>query len=764
MTARRRRRFVRALAALALVAGVLVLVGAWFWNAGRAVRSGELRLPGLQASVEVRFDERGLPHVRASSERDLAYAIGFLHANDRMLQMDLGRRAAAGRLAERLGPGLVELDVAMRRLGLVDVARASLELLGERSRAWIEAYGLGVDAWLELEGRRPGPLLRLVGRPEPWRPVDSLLFAGLMAFRLDAPGQAEAWRADLLRALGAEAVADLTDGRPVAVDEALATWLAGRSGPPAGRPSVPTPDERGGSNAWGVAGLRSTSGAPLLASDPHLPLGLPASWYAMVLECPTYSARGMTLPGVPSVLIGQSELRAFALTNAQIDGADWFLEEYDERAESVRRGERSVAVDVREEVFDVRFGERQERVLRQTDIGPLFVGEGGLPARSLAWTGRVPGDPLEVFLRLASEPDWERVMESVARYPAPAQNLVVAEHGGALRHVVIGALPVRTRGDGRLPVTAESGGWVGFHPESVRPVRDDRSGGVIVSANDDVLAGRTPSAADYADASRRDRIGSLLVAEPRWDIEALSEVQLDVGSPFFGRLRDALLSRLGEGADGPGVERLRSLDDVPRVDGLDGAFLRRLARELWEHTAGEVFRQADVAPPGERRRERLVLSILEGDVQHAWVLGERTLDERCRDALDEARAEPRDSGPELRGTAILRLEHALDSLPLLGPTLGAGPRRLDGHWSTVQALWSGWKGNVVSVYGGASMRFVADLADPRLARYVLPGGQAGHPADRRSRDQLDGWATGRLFPLDVPDDGAASELRLRPLR
>ncbi|RMH17441.1 MAG: hypothetical protein D6696_15745, partial [Acidobacteria bacterium] len=232
---------VMVLAALAAGAGWL-----WLRGSGRPVRQGEQRLPGLEAQVRVRFDRWGVPHVEASSERDLAAALGYLHANDRLTQLELGRRAAQSRLAEILGPAALELDVYFLRLGARRALDALESSLGERARAWYRGYADGVNAWLAARGSDLPPELRLLGvEPEPWTVRDSLSFVVLMARDLAFwNGRPEEARFRWLRAFGAARLVELLGDPELHLPPAIVE-LARNQSAPAGSARRPRDAEPG---------------------------------------------------------------------------------------------------------------------------------------------------------------------------------------------------------------------------------------------------------------------------------------------------------------------------------------------------------------------------------------------------------------------------------------------------------------------------------------------------------------------------------------
>ncbi len=750
---RRRPRWrYAAFAFLGLVAALVAAV-AWFMHLGRPVRSGERSIAGLGANVEVYFDDAAVPHVFARSESDIARAIGYLHASERLTQLELGRRFAHGRLAEILGPALVDVDVRSRRLGFMAAAAASMPRLSDRSRVLLDAYAEGVNG--RLRERDMPPMLRLLGVvPEPWSPEDSLGFAALMAYELSAPLDQEFWRARLHGALGA-AVVELFgwDGLDTGGSEAaIATRF------PNGFGGSDATEGGGQSNNWAVGAARSATGSALLAGDPHLSLGLPPRWYQARLSSPEYDVQGFTLPGVPVVIVGQSALRAWSVTTTGLDGEDSFVEDYDPATFTVLRGDTRVAVVRRTETIGVSGGNSVEFELLSTDLGPLLPADvdGGLPWRSLAWTLYAPADPLELFTALASAPRLEDVLTAAESYVAPAQNLAIAEASGRVAYTVVGRAPVRGRGDGRLPAPAwdSSFHWRGLESAAANPRVVDPADGVVATANADVRPDdyRGAFTADFAHPSRRDRLYGALRARDDWNVADFAALQLDVRSPYAL----AVVAALGEPRDFAGAAGAKDalLILAPwdgEVRGGPAAALfhfvvRELAVGVWEKLHPDqpvgfgVLRDAlprwlSASPGGGP-------SAL--GVDHETVIGAALA--RAWSAT-QARLGPDPRTWRSEDLQQLQLDHPLVDVPILGRWLSRGPFGFAGHNSTVNVSWSRWRGDSIEVAGAASLRFVADTVDPDRSLGILPGGQSGHPFDPHYDDQLPLWLAGEMRPM-----------------
>lgn len=351
--------------------------------------SGELALPGLGAPVEVIRDRWGVPHLYARDNRDLFLAQGYVHAQDRLWQMELHRRTGHGRLAEAFGPVALESDRFLRTLGFGRVARREAAALVGGAREAIEAYCAGVNAFIAANrGRLPVEFAILRLAPRPWEPADVLVWGKVMALNLSENWAAELLRARIVAAVGPERAAALDWAYPD--DHPLTVPAGARYGPALGeralegaeaaRPFAGGGDVAQGSNAWVVGGARTVSGAPLLANDPHLALQLPSLWYEIQLTGGDYAVAGASIPGSPGVVIGHNARIAWGVTNGMTDVQDLYLERFDPADPTGTRyeyrGQWEQAEVVREEIA-VRAGRATVTEIEEVRItrhGPIVSG------------------------------------------------------------------------------------------------------------------------------------------------------------------------------------------------------------------------------------------------------------------------------------------------------------------------------------------------------------------------------------------------------
>lgn len=767
----------------AAIAALVLLAAAaagflWLRLRGLPQRQGEAALAGLAAPVDVRFDRFGVPTVSAASALDAFAAVGWLHANDRLFQMELSRRAAAGRLAELFGERALRFDRRMRRLRFRRTAELALERTSPETRRALEAYAAGVNAWLAARDGDLPPEFRLLRfRPEPWTPVDTLAFVQMMARNLspiDDPPENQYF--GFLRAFGAERARQLA-GDPDAEIFAEVAGLAVRT--PVERKEVGSRAESSGlgSNNWAVAPARSADGHALVANDPHLGLGLPNVWYQIAIRAPDYQASGMSFPGTPTVTIGRGPDVAWAFTNLYVDDVDVFVEELDPSGTKVRRADGWETIAVEPGTIAVKGGESVAVETKTTSRGVLLDAdpELGLPVRSVAWTGYETGDQFAAILALARCRSVTEVPAAIAPWAFPGQNLVAGDRDGHILWTPIGQAPARFGWDGRFPAPGWRAevGWAGLHPAAQNPVLVDPAEGWIATANS-FLPVAQPAwfEGDFDTSFRADRIKAALAARADWSVETLGALEADTESLWARRLVAALDARY-EGDAERARAALAAWDFDMTATGAPALFAL-FERVLQKATFEDEATRAGIPRFGTRWR---LLRLIDGELAGEFWDDVATPAAEDRAAIfARALSEAWQDGAGRWGEDVsawryaemrpLTLDHALGSVPVVGARFNRGPFPVAGSSTSVLAFGGPWRGDVQDVAYGPSMRLVTDAAEPDRTLTVMPGGQSGHPFDPHYDDQIADYLANRLRPFPwsetAIDAATATRLRLVP--
>jgi penicillin amidase len=771
---------------LLLLSGI---AGALWWSL--PARDSELSLAGLAAPVAITLDTRGIPHIEAQSEADAWAALGFLHARDRMFQMELMRRGARGQSAAVAGAAALRLDRFMRLLRLEERVTADLAALDPETRAALDAYARGVNAWIAARGRFAAPEFIALGAPEPWQPVDSLLWGKIMGLWLGGNWRMELERARLAERLSPEQLGDLwpedtTAGRP---DEPLIQNEAKPSGALQGPglngsalaalaqhlPRFPedAPLPEIASNAWAVGAGRSASGAPLLASDPHLSHSAPILWYLARITLPDgRMLMGATAPGVPGIVIGRNENLAWGFTTTHADTQDIFIEKLtDDGRYETPDGPRDFTW--RETQIAVRGAAPVAFRFRETrhgpvisDLDPSFQGKAGtvlsLAMASLA-AGETSARGLLRLIRAGSVAEARSAAEDIT---SPVQNLMLADRAGGIAMFIVGRVPQRRGGDGALPRPGWDGaaGWGGFLPFDAKPHVENPASDVIVNANNRVAPADHPAflSRDWYGDWRFRRIGAGLAAQPQHTPADFAALQMDRTSLFAAESLTAFraLSPM-EGAAGQALSLLQAWDGEMAAARPEPLIFHATMRGFGQ----ALLKRAAIPPDGFAPSPEFLRPLLQGsDAATRWCGSDgcapilaAALTEAVAALAAEHGADP--SQWRWGGAHVARFDHALlRFIPYVRDWLGlaAAP---GGDGETVAR--AAFRGRSFAAVHGAGFRGVMDLAAPDGGYAVIATGQSGHPFSRHWGDMLPLWRDGALLPLAAARD-VTGRIRLNP--
>ena len=765
---------------------------------------GTLAAPGIGAPVTIARDAIGVPHIDAESMEDAVYALGVAHAQDRLWQLEMTRRVAQGRVSEIVGADGLGIDRFVRRLGLPRVAAAEERQAGAEICRMLEAYAAGINSI--IASGRPLPLeFRLLKtEPEPWRPVHSILAGKLLALGLSLNWDTELQRLELLRAIGPENAAKLDIVYPDA-NPTILSDTANAAGPGVTREKLAAmfaeaarwiPSAGGASNSWVVSADRSATGRPILCNDPHLAPSLPSIWYAAHVRAgDDFESTGVTMPGIPLVVIGHNRRVAWGFTNSFADCQDLVIEEFNgpsaERYRTERGFERTRLV---REIIRVKGASDEVEEVVITRHGPIVEriedpGRNVWRGLALQWTALTPGGAMESLLRLQRASDWDSFREAFATLDAPSQNAVYADVDGHIGYVLCGRVPVRRRPPSGLPVPGWSGDalWARFLSVQEMPSILDPLDGVIVTANNRIVGESFPHyiGSDYMNGYRALRLKELLDGDTL-QLTDMARIQMDVVSPPARQVVRLLQNMT---CTSPAAERVRARLAVwdaamvrDRVEPtLYEAFVARFAEhalrplcgDAWRIVAGVDLTHPVFEYPGNLTG-RLTPSLLDRwEHEDAAILaGVTTWPEVVSRALEDAWADLRRRyGRRTRRwrwgrVHALPLVHVVGRRRPLGLIFNAGRLRVGGSMDTVMAT-SFMPGDPFATRLFApSWRQVLDVGEWDACTGVHYPGQSGQPGSRHYRDLRKRWSRNRQFPLAWSAESvrrlARSRLTLRP--
>ncbi len=526
------------IAVLALL--VLILIY-WFTYRPLPKVSGSLSAP-VKWNSTVSRDRLGVPHIEARELGDAMFLQGFVTAQDRLWQMDGLRRFAAGELSEVAGPGTLEIDRQSRRLRIRAIAEVQFSRLTPPDRAAFIQFARGVNFFIEshrgdysLEYSIPGHSYS----PRLWTPVDSLL-VGLVIYRdLTDSSESDMAKGRLLKTAPRERV------------ETLFPHVAGESLSP-------------GSNAWAVSGAHTSSGKPMLANDPHLAIRIPSIWYMVHLKTPAMDVTGVSIPGVPGVIIGHNQNISWGVTNMEADYMDVYAEKMDLRTGRYSFDGQQEQARLERQMIGVYGAAPVPIDLWVTRHGPLVFNEGGV-AYSVKWTAAEGfGFP---FLAIDSAHNWGEFRAAVRTYWGPPQNFVYADRQGNIGYQASGGLPIRNGFTGDAPLDGSSGQqeWTGYVGFDNLPSFFNPASGIVATANQNPFpAGSTfGTSGSFADGYRIHQILDRLHATPKLSVNDMLAIQKDVYSAYNHFLAGQVASALQRKGDSDA--RLKEAGDVLRT-------------------------------------------------------------------------------------------------------------------------------------------------------------------------------------------------------
>lgn len=731
---------------------------------------GRILLEGIDEEVRIAIDKWGVPHIFATTEKDLFFACGFMHANERMWQMELSRRSGFGRLSEIFGEAALERDKFMRNLSLGEAALRDFEQLSPEMKELIFAYSDGVNSWMDSRRMNwPFEFLVLRHRPQPWTPLDSLVIKEVMALLLCPDYKSEAVRGKLVEKFGAEmALQILEEGLPSPPSEVEDASLSNR---------FPFPYFLG-SNNWVVSGNRSESGEPLLANDPHLDISLPPIWYEIHLSCPELNAIGVSLPGVPFVIIGHNESIAWGMTNSAVDVQDLYIERLNDAGNMYLDREQWRPLEIKKEEIKVRGRKRPEEIeVRWTERGPIvtpIVIESQKPL-SLSWTIYEGGRTMEAFYLLNRAQNWQEFSDALALFDVPSQNFVYADKDGNIGYYLSGRIPLRSPVAALYPFPGwkEEGQWKGYLEEGKKPNLFNPEEGFIITANNKIISDDFPYylSFDWDAPFRAERIRELLSQREKHTIESFKTIQNDVYTKKGERILPVLkeIEGINENVDEAlsGIKEWDLRMSSGKEPVLFEVFMNIFHAEALKDEFGEDFGDFD---PSFRRKNAGILRIL-SDPFSPWFDNKNTPDiENRKDIVKTSFEkayewlEKRYGSPERwdwMKIHSIRFRHVLGNIPLFR-FLNRGPYPVDGHAYTIRASFPGF-----GTSSGSSYRQIIDLSDFKSSISVLTSGQSGCFLSRFYDNQIPLWLEGSyhlmLFDPESIEESSIGILKLKPV-
>jgi penicillin amidase len=807
-----------------LFALVAVLGGGYFfvywWMIQRPVPKldGTVALPGLAESVHVLRDKFAIPHIYAASRADLFRAQGYIHAQERLWQMEQQRRTARGTLAELFGEAALDADRFSRIVGFQRAAEAELPTLDPDTRQTLDWYAEGVNQFIQANpGKLAAEFNLLRSEPDPWQAIDSIGVWKVLAWGLSGNWESELIRLRLLDQLGPIRAADLEPNYPeqtpiilegVGSDEATRMLYA------AGlllnqyenvKQWFGVIGEGQGSNSWALAPERSQNGKAMLCNDPHLALQIPGTWYENQLTAPDFEVSGVSVPGIPGIVIGHNQSIAWGMTNAMVDVQDLFIEHaHPDDPTRFEFMEELEEATIHEEIIQVRRQPQPhiERVV-VTRHGPLISGllTGLKPdetARtlplSLQWTGHQPDTTLRALLDLNQARNREEFETALAGWTTPPQNVTYADSEGHIGYVLAGRVPLREQNLGLLPAPGWNGEheWHSYIPATELPRLFDPPSGAIVTANNKMVGDDYPYflGIEFAPGWRAKRIEGMIGRKPKHAGHDMEEMQLDTGSTFAEALAPLIgLLHSEDAFEKVALNAIRSWNLRMDTDSEAALVFHYILLYLLEMTFGDKIgpvrsgflgiSDSPFAPANGfmSRAELRLLQILSENETSTWYMEAKTGRTRNRDqllqealtlAVKRVRKTVGDSALkwDWGRSHQIRYVHQLGSARFLRGFFNRGPFPIGGDGTTPLQTRHAPNLPLGLVQITPSYRQIYEVGDWDRAETITTSGQSGHPLSDHYDNQIAMFREGVYHPMpwtrEAVEEGTIYRMVLRP--
>lgn len=753
--------------------------------------SGVIEDSLVRDKVEIYFDNFGVPSIRAKNENDLWFAIGYVHAQDRLWQMDIYRRTMQGRLSEIFGKDAVEYDYLFRTLDISSVVKEIQKTLNEEVRNALSSYADGVNAYIKNQkGKYPVEFDILDYEPELWNVEHSLLIARLMAWYLNFSWMTEIVNWKIREKIGVqkaqEIFSDYPKDGPVIVGnipkspiiKSITSFLeVVRSH----KKFLGINNLGVGSNCWVVSGEKSISGKPILANDPHLTLPVPSHWYEMNYSLPEYSAGGFCFPGTPFIIIGHNNRIAWGLTNAMIDDADFFINVIDPNdSTKYINNRKSFPIQIKEEIIKIGKNDSINVRIKKTHHGPVVndihssIHKQSSFSDSLLisfkWVGFEPTLETYTFYLLNKAKTREDFIKALQYYGVPGQNFLYADVEGNIGYHLAAKIPIRSNFNPTFPAIAFNTecDWVRFVPFEDLPKIWNPPEHYIVSANNKIINNPNYYITNlYMPPYRAERILQLLNVEKNFSIEDFKQYQTDLVSLHAQKYNKIILDvfsneNVTDQLVISAIEYLKNWDfnknAYDAATSIFNMFYLQLLKNTFRDELGEELFNEYIHFPAFpiNSMDKLI------ETESSWFdcVDTDTIEDRLSiikksflDAINELKIK---YGSEIKNWQWgnlhqLTLEHPLGKVQPLNYVFNLGSYKIGGSSTTINNSEIDFT-KPFEAEVGPSIRFIVDLSSV-LKRYcVIAGGQSGHAIHKHYSDQIDLWLNGKYREVNIDYD------------
>ncbi len=793
---------------------------------------GTLKVKGVAMPMEITRNEYGIPHIVAQNDHDMWFGIGYAHAQDRLWQMDFTRRAGRGMLSEIFGVRTLQYDMFLRTLRLSVIVETLWKELSSESKAALTAYSQGINAFIAQSDNLPFEFEALGYAPTEWTPQDCLIIMRMMAWELNLSFWSDAAFGALTQQIGSERAQELIPGYPDTAPTILQSNTPNTTGADSGVVQQAAATRIGkiqthsqlssiyhnivhelssvrsflgingtaiGSNSWVHT---SKDGGAILANDPHLTLGLPARWYQAHLSSPSANIIGLTIPGLPFVVIGRNDNIAWGITNMMADDCDYFIEKLDSAQrnylrpdgtwQKVRLLRDTIRVkDSLPAIIDYRMTERSvivsdyhllrhgQDILSNGDADAITRPMFDTLALTFSWTGHLVSDEPRCFLQINKSKNFDDFVQATRFQKTPSLNFTYADKANNIGVALAGAIPIRSVGSphGLFPRKGWEADhqWQGIRPADALPTQLNPPKKFIVTANNKPSRDLPFYISSLMEPpSRAQRITELLTQYYGYNVNQAIIMQTDAISPFARELMPRIINAIkasAGGIDPKSAEILAlmeqwdfSIDPYQSQAMIFNKLYERIITNIFEDDLGNV--SLGLYTFITNIPYRILMDFIAHPDKGAWwfdnkrTAAQETFEDICRRSFAETREQlTNDFGSDnprewLYGKRhILTLRHPFGMRTesygekLISLVVNATNFAVVGDATTIScSQWDFRKPFEVSV--GASTRFVCAMRDT-VCYTILPGGSSGQPISANYTDQINLWRTGGYIKMPI---------------
>lgn len=756
----------------------------------------------IKEDIFIYTDSLGIPYITAQNDNDVAFALGYLHAKERLFSMDLYRRAGEGRLSEIFGRRTLKFDELFRTIGIFRTIKSNLNKYDKTTLSLLKSYAAGVNYFIENNQSKLQIEFDLLGyKPEPWTEIHSLIIIRMMAWELNLNWWADFIYAELIEKFGIEKVSEILpdvsekdlNNIPKEfnkISELAQNFLQSNFEL---KEFFGVEGTQIGSNNWVVDGEKSSSGKPIIANDPHLPYSVPSKWYLAAIKTQDEILAGVTLPGVPGIVIGTNSHIAWALTNLMNDETDFYYEKIDSSRKFYYLDNNWHPLQIIKDTIKIKDNNPKVIQIFNTHRGPVISdvhqmtffyieNEKSFPAISMRWLGLEFSDEMLSFYKINKAKNFQQFKEAVSYFSIPGQNFLYADKEGNIGYIAGAKIPLRSNSSSAIlsDGTKSSNDWIGFVSKNEMISYLNPANGFLATANSNHFDKLNYYITHLWEPSARyERIIELLRQKEKHSVDDFKNYQMDFVSKYAEQLVPLIISAF----DGIRIkdENLKialelfenwdyKMDAYAQTPSIYQVFLNHLLKNIFYDEMGDDLYNQFLFVANVPYRSLLKILKSESEWFNDVKTGKRydknsIIRKSLADALTYLET---NYGKDIKLWQWGRIHKVMFKHPLSGAfkpadkLINIGPFEVGGDGTTIfnteysfakkPKMLSQFFNNQFDNVLGPSMRFIYDFGTPDELNIVLTSGQSGNVFSEHYKNMTDMWLRGEYVKINISSD------------